>query len=299
MLTFASCEISCYDQSELNDPYKPGKVSEFLSSFLSLAFFRLGNQAYAGNDFSKAVDLYSRAIQKDPQNHVYFSNRSASYGGLDQWDKARDDAKECIRLDPSFVKGYYRLASAQIALQDHDAALATIRQGLAVDPNNPQLNKQMKIAQQRKKIEHAKAQAPASLPSATNSNVIASGLDAATVQELQELQQQYGQTNRELQTVEANRTKMEREHQITALTLREIQDVPETAACYRSCGKMFLRTKQPEMLQHLDQRLEGQTKAEQDMAKQIEYLQRKLLSQRQNIEELVGNAGGGLVASNS
>ena len=192
------------------------------------------------------------------------------------------------------------MAAAKIALQDPDGALATIRQGLAVDPNNPQLTKQMKIAQQRKKIEQAKSQAPASLSSvSSNNDVIASGLDAATVQELQELQQQYGQTNRELQTVQANRTKTEREQQMTALTRREIQDVPKTAACYRSCGKMFLRTKQPEMLQHLDQRLEGQTKAEHDMAKQMEYLERKLLSQRQNIEELVGNAGGGLVTSNS
>ena len=257
--------------------------------------FRLGNQAFAAKDFSTAVDLYSQAIQKDPKNHVFVSNRSASYGGLEQWDKARDDAKECIRLDPSFVKGYYRLASAQMALQDHDGALATIRQGLTVEPNNPQLTKQMKIVQQQKKLMHAKAQTPTS---ANSSSLMAAGLDAATAQELQELQQQYGQTNRELQMVQANRTKAEREYRMTQLTRHEMQEVPATAACYRSCGKMFLQSKQPELLQHLDQRLEAQTKAQNDATKQMEYLERKLLSQRQNIEELVGNAGGGLVAAN-
>jgi len=237
--------------------------------------------------------LYTQAIQKEPKNHVFFSNRSASYGGLELWDKAREDAKECIRLDPTFVKGYYRLATAQMALEDHDGALATIRQGLTIDPQNQQLTKQMRIAQQQKKVQHAKSQ------SSPPSSISGHHLDDATAQELQELQQQYGQTNRELQTVQANLLRIEREHRMTEITRQEMQDVPAASACYRSCGKMFLQSSQPALVQHLDQRLEAQTQSEEDMGKRLEYLQRKLQSERQNIEELVGNAGGGTLVSRS
>jgi len=251
----------------------------------------LGNEAFAAKEFPKAVQYYTQAIQKEPRNHVFFSNRSASYAGLEQWDKAAEDAKECIRLDPSFVKGYYRLATAQSELQEHDAALATIRQGLAVDANNPQLTKQMRIVQQNKKLAQARKSQAVNHP-----NAAAGGqqLDEATARELQELQQQYAQTHRALQTAQASAQKTERETRLAELTRRELQnDVPETARCYRSIGKMFLQTSQPALIEHLDGRLAEQSKAQQDNTSRTEYLERQLQSQRQNIEELVGNAGGG------
>lgn len=217
------------------------------------------------------------------------------------WDRAREDAKECIRLDPTFVKGYYRLATAQMAMEDHDGALATIRQGLTVEPQNQQLTKQMRIAQQQKKVQHAKAQAPP--PTQLPSSIGGRHLDAATAQELQELQQQYGQTHRELQAVQAHRARLEREHRVTNITRQELlrDDAPAAAgaACYRSCGKMFLRSPQPALLRHLDRRLEAQARTDHDMGQRSEYLQRKLQSERQNIEELVGNAGGGTLVSRS
>jgi tetratricopeptide (TPR) repeat protein len=161
-------------------------------------FRRLGNEAFATNQFDPAIKYYMQAICKQPKNHVLFSNRryvsemfsflsyrtravfccyvssssysspytdycivfalfpyrilnSASYAGLEQWKQAADDAKECIRPDPNFVKGYYRSAVAQIALGEHDSAIATIRQGLVVDNNNLPLTKLFRKAEQQRK----------------------------------------------------------------------------------------------------------------------------------------------------
>ena len=42
-------------------------------------------------DFSCGGGIqYSVACRLDPQNHVLFSNRSASYAGLQEWDKAKE-----------------------------------------------------------------------------------------------------------------------------------------------------------------------------------------------------------------
>lgn len=41
-----------------------------------------------------------------------------------------------VSKDPKFVKGYYRLSSAQIELQQFDDAEATLKAALAIDPGN-------------------------------------------------------------------------------------------------------------------------------------------------------------------
>ena len=69
-----------------------------------------------------------------PVNHT----NSASHAGKRKWDEAINDAKECIKLNPSFVKGYYRLSSAQIEKNELDAAASTIKQGLNIEPDNSQ-----------------------------------------------------------------------------------------------------------------------------------------------------------------
>ena len=53
-----------------------------------------GNAALAGGMFSEAVDLYTKAIHLDPDNSVYFSNRSAAYASLKRFKEALDDANE-------------------------------------------------------------------------------------------------------------------------------------------------------------------------------------------------------------
>jgi chaperonin cofactor prefoldin len=191
---------------------------------------------------------------------------------------AIDNAKECIRLDPTFVKGYYRLAAAQMELKDHDGAIATIRQGLSIDPNNVQLSKQMRIVQQLKKVTLAKSQAP---PLQTGQ------LDPATAKEFQELQMQYALTSREFNTVQANLVKTQRECKVAEITCQELQDVPATANCYRSIGKMFLRSSKQGVVDHLMNTMETQHKNETDMTKKMEYLERQMASLRQNLEELV------------
>jgi stress-induced-phosphoprotein 1 len=48
--------------------------------------------------------LYSKAIENDTTNHVYYSNRSAAYAGLKNWDKALEDADKCIQINKNWSK---------------------------------------------------------------------------------------------------------------------------------------------------------------------------------------------------
>ena len=110
------------------------------------------------------------------------------------------DAKECIKLNPTFLKGFYRLATAQIELNDLDAALSTIKQGLNVDPENSQLHRQLRTVKAKKK---AAAQGAASSSSGAGGSSLSHGLpyaaaaDAANNKELVDLQQQWRQSKRD------------------------------------------------------------------------------------------------------
>ena len=41
-----------------------------------------GNAAFAKKDYYEAIDNFSKAISLDANNHVLYSNRSASYAGI-------------------------------------------------------------------------------------------------------------------------------------------------------------------------------------------------------------------------
>lgn len=47
----------------------------------------------------------TQAIEIDPSAHTYWSNRSASYAGLQDWENAATDAAECVKVNKGFVKG--------------------------------------------------------------------------------------------------------------------------------------------------------------------------------------------------
>jgi chaperonin cofactor prefoldin len=208
-------------------------------------------------------------------------NYSASYAGKNEWQAAADDAKECIKLDPSFVKGYYRLATAQIELDDLEGATKTIKQGLNVDQKNPQLSRQLQMVKQRQKYQRTPTSKAVSIPRVVG--------DSSVSKELQELHQQYVQTLREHQTVEANLTKARREyksHQLTKLELDKLAPTEE-ARMYRSVGKMFLLSSRQQVMERLDKDMETEKKREEDLLQKQDYLERRLKSQQQNIQELL------------
>lgn len=73
------------------------------------------NVCFKNKDYEKAIKLYSLAIDKDPQNAVYFGNRSFAYLKTECFGYAHSDAVRAIELDKNYIKGYYRRAEASMA----------------------------------------------------------------------------------------------------------------------------------------------------------------------------------------
>ena len=101
-----------------------------------LSSSRLGNDCFAEKKFSEAIQHYDEAIRLDPSNASLYSNKSACYASLGQWEEAAREAKACIAKDSNFVKGYGRLATAEAELGRYDHAISTLYSALSKDPGD-------------------------------------------------------------------------------------------------------------------------------------------------------------------
>lgn len=64
----------------------------------------LGNEQFKGGNYAKAIEHFSKAINLEA-NHVLYSNRSACYCGLRQYQEALDDVRGAARVSPSCPRG--------------------------------------------------------------------------------------------------------------------------------------------------------------------------------------------------
>lgn len=116
-----------------------------------------GNAAFAAGNFNEAVEHFSEAIKLSPSNHVLYSNRSAAYASLHQYDKALDDAQRTVELKPDWSKGYSRLGAAFVGLGRFDDAVSAYKKGLDIDPNNEALKSGLADAES---ASRSRAQSP-------------------------------------------------------------------------------------------------------------------------------------------
>ncbi|GMJ15012.1 Hop2 [Hibiscus trionum] len=106
-----------------------------------------GNAAFSSGDFNSAIKHFTEAINLAPTNHVLYSNRSAAYASLNQYDAALSDAKKTVELKPDWSKGYSRLGAAHLGLHQYQDAISAYKKGLEIDPNNEALKSGLADAQ--------------------------------------------------------------------------------------------------------------------------------------------------------
>ena len=74
-----------------------------------------GNRLYREGLLEDAIDEYTSAIDADPTDTAFYSNRSACLASLDRYEEALlADAAVARHLDPRWPKGCFRLATARL-----------------------------------------------------------------------------------------------------------------------------------------------------------------------------------------
>lgn len=132
-----------------------------------------GNRCVAQQKFQEAVDHYTNAIGLVPTNAIYYSNRSAAYSSLREPEKAAEDARKAIELDPNYSKAYSRLGLALYSLGDAEGSMKAYQKGLETEGATPSEGMKRGFETAKKRVQE---DLEASVPSASSSTTdLASG----------------------------------------------------------------------------------------------------------------------------
>ncbi|XP_073959341.1 small glutamine-rich tetratricopeptide repeat-containing protein alpha-like [Choristoneura fumiferana] len=113
---------------------------------------RLKNE---GNDLMKAerhreaLERYSRAVELDPRNAVYFCNRAAAHFKLGEHEAAVADCAAALALQPDYGKAHGRLGLALTALERHREARQAYARAAQLEPDNESYRQNLRLADER------------------------------------------------------------------------------------------------------------------------------------------------------
>lgn len=107
-----------------------------------------GNDAFNKGDHAKAIEFYTYATEMDPNNPIFYTNRSFAYYKIGEesvkkknqedatsnFQKSLRDALKSVSKDAAWAKGHYRVGKAYEALGQYKEALNAIQEAQKQDP---------------------------------------------------------------------------------------------------------------------------------------------------------------------
>ncbi|XP_051894045.1 small glutamine-rich tetratricopeptide repeat-containing protein alpha-like [Pristis pectinata] len=108
-----------------------------------------GNEQMKIENYPSAVDYYTKAIELNPNNAVYFCNRAAAYSKLGNYTGAVQDCEKAIAFDPCYSKAYGRMGLALASLNKYSEAVNYYKKALELDPDNESYKANLSVAEQK------------------------------------------------------------------------------------------------------------------------------------------------------
>ncbi|KAG2245214.1 hypothetical protein Bca52824_092925 [Brassica carinata] len=122
-------------------------------------------EAFVDDDFDVAADLYSKAIDLDPNCADFFADRAQAFIKLQNFTEAVADAKKAIELDPSLTKAYLRKGTACMKLEEYRTAKTALEKGASIAPSESKFKKlidecDLRISEEEKDLVQKVDQTP-------------------------------------------------------------------------------------------------------------------------------------------
>lgn len=107
-----------------------------------------GNELMKSGKYQEALESYTKAIDLDDSNPIYYCNRAAAQSKLDNHTAALEDCKVAIRRDPNYSKAYCRMGLAYVNLKDHQRARDCYKKAVELDPSESNKNN-LRLAEEK------------------------------------------------------------------------------------------------------------------------------------------------------
>jgi len=112
-----------------------------------------GNNLMRAEKFQDALDMYTKAIELDGANPVFYCNRAASHSKMNNHHFAIEDCQRAIDMDPSYSKAYGRMGLAHSSLEKHKEAVENFKKALELEPDNDSYKSNLQIAEDKVKTQ--------------------------------------------------------------------------------------------------------------------------------------------------
>ncbi|EAR96113.1 peptidyl-prolyl cis-trans isomerase (macronuclear) [Tetrahymena thermophila SB210] len=121
-----------------------------------------GNEFIKNKEYQNATYKYESGLKtiKNDQNSVFdevqqslLNNLSLAYLKNNQFAECIETATEALKSQPSNVKLLYRRAQAYSGTQEYEKAKSDLKEGLKLDPNNAELQKELNALINKEKIQ--------------------------------------------------------------------------------------------------------------------------------------------------
>ncbi|XP_034710883.1 protein SGT1 homolog isoform X1 [Vitis riparia] len=106
-------------------------------------------KAFIDDHFELAVDLYTQAIEINPNHAELYVERSQANIKLNNFTEAVADANRAIELDPSMSKAFLRKGTACMKLEEYQTAKAAFETGASLAPGDSRFTNLIKECEER------------------------------------------------------------------------------------------------------------------------------------------------------
>lgn len=108
-----------------------------------------GNRLMKEEKYLEATQMYTKAIQIDPRNPIFYCNRAAAWTRIGDYDKSISDANLSLRYNPRYSKAFVRQGDAYFRMEKFKEAADAYQKAIAIEPDNEDYKNKSAMAMQR------------------------------------------------------------------------------------------------------------------------------------------------------
>lgn len=106
-----------------------------------------GNEFIKKQDFIKAAEFYTKAIELDGTKSIFFSNRALAHLKQDSFQLSLNDCNKAIELDSKNIKAYHRRGLSYVGLLKFKNARADLQVVLKAKPSDVTADRALQVCE--------------------------------------------------------------------------------------------------------------------------------------------------------
>ncbi|XP_015277470.1 PREDICTED: tetratricopeptide repeat protein 12 [Gekko japonicus] len=124
-------------EKDANERARRRRKNEALANALK----EQGNDAFSRGDFAAAIQKYTEGLKKQKDMPALYANRAQAYIKLQEHEKAILDCEWALRCDEKYLKAFFHMGKAYLALKQYSKSRECYMKILEIDPHKEKLCK--------------------------------------------------------------------------------------------------------------------------------------------------------------